>query len=118
MSIARRLLLRASHSAWLAEQVRRRSFIRRAVRRFMPGEDLSDALRAAAELATAGIGSILTQLGENITSRAAADAVREHYLGVLEQIRTQRLPSQISVKPTQLGLEIDRAACEAKLRAL
>ena len=118
MSIARRLLLRASHSAWLAEQLRRRTFVRRAVRRFMPGEELADALTAAAELRTSGIGSLLTQLGENITSRAEADAVRDHYLGVLDQVQARGLPSQISVKLTQLGLDVDRAACLTRLRAL
>src|SRR5438128_3291589 len=118
MSIARRVLLRASHSAWLAEQLRRRGFVRRAVRRFMPGEDLADALAAATTLATSGIGTILTQLGENITSRAEADAVRDHYLGVLDQVHARTLPSQISVKLTQLGLDVDRGACEARLRAL
>ena len=118
MSLARTLLLRASHSAWLAEQLRRRRFVHRAVRRFMPGEDLADALRAATDLAAGGIGSILTQLGENITSRAEADAVRDHYLGVLDQVRGRKLPAQVSVKLTQLWLDVDRAACEASLRTL
>ena len=63
MSLARGLLLRASRSAWLARQLRDRAFFRRAVRRFMPGEELSAALAAAAELAGAGIGCVLTQLG-------------------------------------------------------
>src|SRR5205085_2732463 len=48
MSLARSLLLRASRSAWLARTLRRRSFFGRAVRRFMPGEDLSAALAARA----------------------------------------------------------------------
>src|SRR5437667_295851 len=43
MSLARRLLIRASRSPWLAEQFRRRAFARRAVRRFLPGEDLGAA---------------------------------------------------------------------------
>ena len=118
MSLPRRLLLRASHSAWLADQLRRRAFFRRAVRRFMPGEELVDALTAVAALGTSGIGTILTQLGENITSRAEADAVRDHYLSVLDQVQARKLPTQISVKLTQLGLDVDRAACEARLRAL
>jgi proline dehydrogenase len=118
MSVARSLLLRASHSTWLADQLRRRGFVRRAVRRFMPGEELADALTAAATLGTSGIGTILTQLGENITSRAEADAVRDHYLDVLDQVHARKLPSQISVKLTQLGLDTGREACEARLRTL
>jgi proline dehydrogenase len=118
VSLARTLLLRASRSAWLADQLRRRAFFRRATQRFMPGEELADALTASAELAGRGIGTVLTQLGENITSLTEADAVREHYLGVLDQVRARKLPSQISVKLTQLGLDVDRARCEASLLTL
>ena len=118
MSLARRLLLRASRSPWLAAQLRRRAFFRRAVRRFLPGEDLGAALDAAAEFARAGLGSVLTQLGEQVGNRAEAVAVRDHYLGVLAAVRQRRLPSEVSVKLTHLGLEVDRGACEQALSAL
>ncbi len=118
MSLPRRLLLRASRSAWLADQLRHRAFFRRAVRRFLPGEDVDAALAAAAEFARAGIGSVLTQLGEQVTTRADAAAVREHYLRVLGQVRARRLPAQLSIKLTHLGLDVDRAACEQALDAL
>jgi len=118
MSLPRRLLLRASRSAWLADQLRHRAFFRRAVRRFLPGEDVDAALAAAAEFARAGIGSILTQLGEQVTTPADAAAVRDHYLRVLGQVRARRLPVQLSIKLTHLGLEVDRAACEQALHAL
>src|SRR5260370_36043159 len=84
----------------------------------MPGEELDDALTAAATMGTSGIGTILTQLGENITSPAEADAVRDHYLDVLDQVHARKLPSQVSVKLTQLGLDTGREACEARLRTL
>jgi proline dehydrogenase len=118
MSIARSILLRASRSPTLADQARRRSFMRRAVRRFMPGEDVSAAVAAAADLAHDGIGTVFTQLGENITSRAEADAVREHYIAVYDQLQARGLTTAISIKLTQLGLDIDPAACEANVRAL
>src|SRR5207245_9922879 len=118
MSLGRRLLLRASRSRWLAQQLRRRAFFRRAVRRFLPGEDLGAALDAAAEFARAGLGSVLTQLGEQVSNRAEAVAVRDHYLGVLAAVRQRRLPSQVSVKLTHLGLEVDRGACEQAVDAL
>ena len=111
MSLARSLLLQASRSEWLAEQFRRRAFAQRAVKRFMPGEDLESALQAAAEFGTVGIGTILTELGERVTSRSEAAAVRDHYLGVLKSIRERFLPSVVSVKLTHLGLDGDRAAC-------
>src|SRR3989441_13082108 len=62
--------------------------------------------------------SVLTQLGEQVTTRADAAAVREHYLRVLGQVRARRLPAQLSIKLTHLGLDVDRAACEQALDAL
>lgn len=118
MSVARRILLRASRSAWLARQLRDRAFFRRAVRRFMPGEELAAALAAAADLAAGGIGSVLTQLGEQVATRQEAARVRDHYLAVLAQIRERRLPSELSVKLTHLGLDVDHTACRADLEAL
>ena len=118
MTLARRLLLRASRSVWLADQLRRRAFFRRAVRRFMPGEDVDAALGAAAEFARTGIGTVLTQLGEQVTTPAAAAAVREHYLGVLARIRERRLAAQLSVKLTHLGLDVDRETCSRDVGTL
>jgi proline dehydrogenase len=117
MTLARSLLLRAADSPWLA-RLAQRPFARRGVRRFMPGEDLEAALTAAAALARDGLGSVLTQLGENLTSAADADAVQAHYVGVLAAIRQRSLPACISVKPTQLGLDQSAHACAARLDAL
>ncbi|SRR6266705_2372923 len=118
MGLARRVLLRASRSAFLARQLRDRRFFRGAVRRFMPGEELEDALRAAGEFAQGGIGTVLTELGEQVTNRSEAEAVREHYLGVLDKIRERSLPAEVSVKLSHLGLDIDPAWCLANVRAL
>ena len=118
MAVARQLLLRASRSTWLANQLRDRAFFRRAVRRFMPGEELPAALAAAADLAALGIGSVLTQLGEQVATRPEAARVRDHYLDVLAQVRDRRLPCELSVKLTHLGLDVDRAACRADLLVL
>ena len=118
MSLARRLLLRASRSAWLAHQLSERAFFRRAVRRFMPGEDLAAALAVAADLAREGIGSVLTQLGEQVTNRNEAAGVRDHYLRVLEEIRQRQLPAEVSVKVTHLGLDLNPKACLQDLLAL
>jgi proline dehydrogenase len=118
MSIARSLLLWGSRNRWLERQARQRAFARRAVRRFMPGEELDAALAGAGDLAARGMGTVLTQLGENLAHAAEADAVRDHYVGVLDQIAERTLPALISVKPTQLGLDFDLAACLARTDAL
>jgi len=118
MSLARAALLRASRSAWLAEQFRDRAFARRAVRRFMPGEDVGASIEAAATLAGAGLGSVLTALGERVNTRAEAEAVRTHYLEVLDLIRGHALPTHLSVKLTHLGLDVDPTFCAASVDAL
>src|SRR5258708_34181864 len=75
MGLLRRALLAGSQSRWLRERAMRRAFVRRAVSRFMPGEEASDALAATGALRRAGMGAVLTRLGENVTDDTEADAV-------------------------------------------
>jgi len=93
-------------------------FVRRAVSRFMPGETLDAALGAAAQLQHDGIGAVLTRLGENVTDVAAADETMVHYVDVAEAVRARGLDAHISVKLTQLGLDIDPQHCQANLLRL
>jgi proline dehydrogenase len=118
MSVARTVLLRAAESRWIAEQLSRRSFARRAVRKFLPGEDVGAALAAAKSLAAQGQGSLVTQLGEALGSLEEAAEVRDHYLSVFERIQTQALPTWVSIKPTQLGVDQSMAVCRDHLLAL
>jgi proline dehydrogenase len=111
----RRVFLWAARNRWLKERLPRMRFMRRAVRRFMPGETLADALTAAAPLQAAGIGTMYTRLGENLEDLAAADEVAAHYLDAIDQIVAGRIDGEISVKPTQLGLDLDADACLAHL---
>lgn len=111
MSLARTVLLRASRSPWLADQFRRRAFARRAVKRFMPGEDVESALDAAAAFAADGLGTVVTALGERVSTAAEVEAVRQQYLDVLQTIAARALPTQPSVKLTHLGLDVDRELC-------
>ena len=84
----------------------------------MPGEQVEDALRAAAELKPQGITTILTKLGENLTGVDEAEQVTLHYLDLLDRIAASGLDAHISIKPTQLGLDLDRALCERNLDRL
>jgi proline dehydrogenase len=118
MSLARTLLLRASRSEWLASQFKKYEFTRRAVKSFLPGEELSAALDAAGALASEDLGSLITNLGERVTSRGEAAAVREHYLGALDAIHARSLPTQLSVKLTHLGLDAGRDACASEVARL
>ncbi|MEA2629976.1 MAG: proline dehydrogenase [Chloroflexota bacterium] len=111
----RSILLWAARNRWLKERLPRLRFMRRAVRRFMPGETLDDALAAAVPLQAAGIRTMYTRLGENLEDLAAADEVAEHYLVAIDRIVAAGIDGEISVKPTQLGLDLDPEACLAHL---
>ncbi len=84
----------------------------------MPGEKLDEALGAARQLAGAGIGSLVTRLGESLTGETRPDEVCDHYLGAYDQIRRESLPTVVSVKPSQLGLDGSYELCLARLLRL
>ena len=116
--VLRRLLLWCARSAWLRERLPNLPFMRRAVHRFMPGDTIDDALGAAVALQVLDIATIYTKLGEALTDVSQAQEVADHYLELLGRIKTSEIDGEISVKPTQLGLDIDEDACFAHLRTL
>src|SRR5688572_20540413 len=118
MAFGRSILLAAARSRRLNDFALRSAFVKRATRKFMPGEHARDAIEAGARIAETGRGLIFTELGEAITSAAAALAVRDHYLQLFDQIGAIGLPAQVSVKPTQLGLDLSSAECERHLLSL
>jgi proline dehydrogenase len=118
LSVARKLLLAMSTNAWLRERATKTAFVRRSVSKFMPGERLEDAMAAAAAQQQQGIATILTKLGENLTRVEEAEEVTEHYLDVLDKVNAAGLRAQISVKPTQLGLDLDKELCFRNLQRL
>jgi proline dehydrogenase len=118
MSLMRKALLAGSTNAWLRDHATKYGFVRRSVSRFMPGETIDDALKAAAGLKGDGITTILTHLGENLTSAAEAEEVTQDYLDVLDKVAASGLDAQISIKPTQLGLDLDRGLCVRNLNRL
>jgi proline dehydrogenase len=111
MSLLRSMLLTASQNQWLRHRAVNYPFVRRTVSRFMPGETLQEALGAAQVLRGKKIGAVFTHLGENIKDQAEAQQVAEHYLEVLKQIEETGLRSEISVKLTQLGLDLSPDPC-------
>jgi len=118
MSVMRRLLLAGSTNRWMRQHVPRYWFVRRAVGRFMPGEAVDDALFAAQELKLVNIRSIFTRLGENVAAETEAEQTTRHYLGVLDRVSALALGAEISVKLTQLGLDLDVEGCYENLRKL
>lgn len=116
MNIVQRLILRGSTNAWLSRQLSKRRFVQRAVQRFMPGEEVEEAVDAAASLQNVGMRSILTLLGESVGDQSAADGVVKHYETLVETIGSSGLTADLSVKPTHLGLDLGSDVVEAGLR--
>jgi proline dehydrogenase len=118
MTFGRSILLAAARSQRLNDFALHSGFVKRATRKFMPGENPDDALRAGAGIAATGRGILYTQLGEAIMNSRAAVTVRDHYLWFFDQIAAHQLPAQVSVKPTQLGLDLSNTECERHLLML
>lgn len=118
MGVMRSVLLAASQSTFLRERAMRTGFVRRATRRFMPGETLDDALAATRELEQQGLPTILTRLGENLASEADARAVADHYVHAQERLRETGVASEMSVKLTQLGFDLSPALARGNLERI
>ena len=114
----RSVFLWLARNQWLKTRLPRLWFMRRAVRRFMPGETMDEALLAAEPLQAAGIGTMYTRLGENLTSMDEAEEVAAHYETLIDRIVEAGLDGEVSVKPTQLGLDLDAETCHALLSRL
>jgi len=112
------MLLALSESPWLRTHAPRWRIVRKAATRFMPGETFDEAFAAAHTLHQQGTGTVLTELGENVTDAAKADDVVRRYSEVLARIEKSEVSCEISVKLTQLGLDVDLERCHRNLRTL
>jgi proline dehydrogenase len=118
MALMRSMLLAASQNTWLRHHAAQFPFVRRSLSRFMPGETLDEALAAAQGLLQKNIGTVFTHLGENVSDRHEARSVSDHYLQVLDRIHQANLPTEISVKLTQLGLDLSADLCFENLERI
>src|SRR5205809_306482 len=109
---------------WLSEQSRIFGFIRgnglarRLAARFVAGETVEAAVAALQGLNARGMAASLDLLGESVTSLSEARAARDTYLETLDRIRTVGADANVSVKLTQMGLEVDERVCVENLRAI
>ena len=116
-------MLRAS-LLWLSEQPRISRFVRRNrlagrfAARFVAGETVDDALAALRDLNAANISATLDLLGESVGRPEEARAARDTYLQLLDRIHAASANANVSVKLTQMGLDIDEALCVDNLRAI
>jgi proline dehydrogenase len=103
---------------WLSEQqrvfnfVRRNRLARKFASRFVAGETIEEAVRAADELARKGITASLDLLGESVTVESEAVAARNQYLEMLDRLAAASAEVNVSVKLTQMGIDIAEDLCQ------
>jgi len=118
VSIFRESLLWASQNEWLKKNVPEQKFVQSALKKFMPGEALEDAIREALLFRQLSIPTVFTRLGENITNLDEGIAVKEHYLKSLDIIKTNDLDTEISIKLTQLGFDLSEEETKKNFREI
>jgi len=102
---------------WLSEQQRVFNFLRRnrmarkLASRFVAGETIDEAVKAARDLSARGITPSLDLLGESVAAEAEAVAARDQYVAMLERMAAQGVEVNVSVKLTQMGLDISEDLC-------
>ena len=87
-------------------------------RRFIAGETLAEAIDAARVVEGRGLAQTLDYLGESVSSLTEADAATREYLTMIDAIVEAGIGRNISLKLTQLGLDLDQTTCLAHLRTI
>jgi proline dehydrogenase len=111
----RAILLALSHQRGLEQFALRNPGLRRTAHRFVAGERLEQAVAVVRTLNEAGLTATLDFLGENTRSREGAAASAKAYGRILDELHRTGIGSTLSLKLTQLGLDIDEAMCEGLL---
>jgi proline dehydrogenase len=111
MPATRTALIALSSNQYLQNALPRFPASRRVARRFVAGEGLEDAIVAVRALNARGLCGSLDHLGENVTSEAEAAAARDEYLRALATIKAAALDCHVSLKLTQMGLDLDEELC-------
>jgi proline dehydrogenase len=109
--ISRTALLYLSQQHGLKDLFIKLPGFRQVTRRFIAGENIEAAIITIKELNKVGITATFDHLGESTTSKAEADADVREYLRLLGRIEETGVESNVSVKLTQLGLDIDETYC-------
>jgi proline dehydrogenase len=111
-------LLRLSESPTAKKVITRAPLSRSFAQRFVAGDTLEEAVAAARVLNDAGLTVSLDFLGESVKSRGEAEDAARMAVRTLEAIQAEGLQANLSIKPTQLGLDIDEDFCRAQVETV
>lgn len=118
MQMMRSTLLWASRNGMLERVVRSSRLMRPLVSRFMPGETIDDAMSAVRALHAERTPTILTYLGENVSTDAAAEQTVAEYERLFAAVRASGADVHVSIKLTQFGWDVDRARALDRVRRM
>jgi proline dehydrogenase len=90
----------------------------RVASRYVAGETLDAAVQTVRSLNTQGAMATIDVLGEEVHVREKAIQAVEEYISVFETISAQKLDSNVSIKPTLLGLKIDEGFCRDNIERI
>jgi proline dehydrogenase len=113
--VLRASFLYLSHRRGLQRFVTRQRLTASLAYRFVAGDSLDDAVRVMTELNRRGWSGSLDHLGENVAEERTARSAADDYLAAFERIAAQGLNANVSVKLTQLGLDISAELCRELL---
>ncbi len=106
VTVLRQVLLTLSHNVAMREMATHSRVFRPAVRRFVAGETLEDGLAAVADLNARGIAATMDLLGEATVTEDDARRAARGYLEILNGIFHRGLRSHVSLKLSQMGLDL------------
>ncbi|MBL8178249.1 MAG: proline dehydrogenase family protein [Bryobacterales bacterium] len=114
----RTTMLSLSRQSWLRDWMQNSPLASRFTSRFIAGRTLDQALKVCARLQSEGVLTTLDRLGENVTSLDEARESRDAYLKALGGIADSQTGSTVSVKLTQMGLDLSERHCEENVAEL
>lgn len=104
-----------SHRRWMARLALKTPFVRRFALRFVAGTTLDEAVAAVRALNAQGASATLDVLGESVSDRQTADRAAAAYVATIERIAAEGLDANVSLKLTQMGLDLGLEQCLAVL---
>jgi proline dehydrogenase len=111
----RSFLIFLSKASWAQRWVTGWKFAWKAASRFVAGNTVQDAIRVVKELNARGINATLDHLGESTSTRDEATRAADDVIELLDQIDSNQIRANVSVKLTQIGLALDESLCEQNL---
>lgn len=88
-----------------------RGIVRKFANKYIAGEKLSDAIKAAKKLIDKGFMGTMDVLGENVNNKDEATLAKNECIEVIEAIEKNKINSNLSLKLTQIGLQLDFDFC-------